>query len=265
MGAAINGVHPHDLDALLEAAKGNVPGSNILAIPGWHPANVSTTVLDDISGFTTTPVIPRPAGAALEVVSSSAQDGVGGSGVRNVKIVYLNASGTQLTKSVVMNGLTAVPVTGTDLYDIQWMHAISPIGSGGVADGIIRLRGAGGGTTYERISAQGNQSLTCRYTVPAGHSAIIHSPRGWELLMRLSAASQTQRMRDNLHHIQTAARTYGLDALGLSCDTGLSALRSRHGAWQPDALTYPFRSPNHLYGPRHVFGILPDCHVQLSR
>ena len=163
----------HYRDFFLEVSKGNVPGHKVYTIPG-RKDSVSNTVLDDLSQIPGTTVIPRPAGIQLEIISSDAADDGSpvGTGVRTVDVHYLDTSGVEQEETVTMNGTTAVTTVATDIADVQWIHTLT-VGSAGVAVGNISLQGVAGGTVYEYIKAGGNQSLSCRYTVPTGKTGYI--------------------------------------------------------------------------------------------
>jgi hypothetical protein len=97
-------------------------------------------------------------------------------GIKAVAITYLDAVGKQLEEIVVMNGTTAVSLAaGIDFNYVQWMHGHA-LGSNGVAVGNIDLRKIAGSTPiYEKIVLGGNQSLSCRYTIPADSIGIVDS------------------------------------------------------------------------------------------
>lgn len=163
-------------DPWLEIARGNVPGQKVYSIPG-RKDGVSQTLLDDITQVPGTTVIPDPGGIQMEVVSTSANDTAGGTGANSIEVHYLDDSGIEQNETVPTGGLTPVNTVAINLDKIQWMHT-KTVGSiaGKVAAGNISLRDTGGVTTYEYIAAGGNQSLSCRYHIPAGKTGFI---LGW--------------------------------------------------------------------------------------
>ena len=166
-------------DFLLQVALGNVPGHKLYTITG-RKDSMSTTVLDDLTQIPTTTVAPTPGGIQLEIVSSSTDDDGApvGTGIRTLDLHYLDSSGLEQEETLILNGTTAVTTVATDINDVQWMHALT-VGTGGVAAGNITLRTVGGaGTDYEYITAGGNQSLSARYTIPAGKTGYIV---GWQV------------------------------------------------------------------------------------
>jgi hypothetical protein len=150
-------------------------------IPG-RKASIDNGALDDLRELTGN-VTPRPAGASLELVSADSSDSSAGTGVQTVEVHYLDSLGAEQAITIPMAGLVPVDIDtelgyAADIADVQWIHS-KTVGTGGVAAGNITLRTAGGaGTDYELISGGGNQSLSGRYTIPAGHTGYII---GWQV------------------------------------------------------------------------------------
>ena len=142
-------------------------------IPARRSAFSTTTELEDIAEYLTTPSIPEPTGAqSWEVVSSSANDAAAGTGTRTVEVHYLDNSWLSQTTTVTLNGTTPVAIAAmANCRAINWLHS-KTVGSGGKAAGNIDLRVAGGGAIHERITAGGNQSLSSLFTVPEGYYAV---------------------------------------------------------------------------------------------
>lgn len=120
------------------------------------------------------------AAAALEVVSSDANDTSAGSGARTVTIIGLNSSWAEVTQTVSMNGTTAVAL-GTNLIRAYRMY-VATSGTYGTATaashaGTITLQGSGGGATWLQIYSTNfprGQSECGVYTVPTGKTAIVN-------------------------------------------------------------------------------------------
>lgn len=118
-----------------------------------------------------TPVCPiLSAAVAMEIVSSSGQDAVGGTGLSQVEIHGLNAAGALTTLVVTMTGGIAVPI-GNWLH-INTVHGYAR-GVAGVTDvvavGNIDVRGAGGGTVYARIPLGRTYDPRMVFRIPAGY------------------------------------------------------------------------------------------------
>jgi len=136
----------------------------------FTPSAGSSTTINEMAGTET-----------LEIISSSASDTAAGTGVRTVKITYIDALGTvgaQNTTTVTLNGTTAVSLGAVRALAIQWAEAAT-VGSGKVAAGDITIRATATPTNlYELISAGGNRSMSGRYMVPVGMSAYANEWQG---------------------------------------------------------------------------------------
>lgn len=107
---------------------------------------------------------------AMELVSTSVNDIVSGSGVEKIVIIYFdNATPwVRTTITVNMNGTTPVPLPNIDTYRIHSMTAI-----GGVAAGTISLQDIGGGNIYGGIEFDNSIMERCFYYVRAGYRVIV--------------------------------------------------------------------------------------------
>lgn len=121
------------------------------------------TTRTDVWNVGGTYVFP-PAPTQMSVVSTSASDGVAGTGIRAIEILYLDNNYLQLTTTVVMNGTTPVLTTPTNILRILKVFSIS-VGSTGAAVGTINI--TNGGNTYARIDSTYTASRQCIGTIPA--------------------------------------------------------------------------------------------------
>lgn len=146
-----------------------------LNIAGRRAGFTSTTVFNDVKEFDNTVAnIPVLANSTLDIISSSANDtNSAGTGVRQVKVVYIDSSNALVeSPAISLNGTTLVTSVLTGVNEILWLETHAA-GSGGAAAGNIRLRINGGTVEVEQITAGSNKSLSARFMVPAGHSAYI--------------------------------------------------------------------------------------------
>lgn len=125
--------------------------------------------------------------STLDIISSSANDILAGTGVRSVNVVYINNAGNLIETSVVMNGTTLSTSVLTGVQQVLWMEAFE-VGSGGVAAGNIRLRINGGSVEVEQITAGSNKSRSAIFQVPNNYTAYIAN---W----RVSAVNNDQDVR----------------------------------------------------------------------
>lgn len=215
-------------DFYLEISRGNVAGMKIYSIPGQSD-EISQTSLEDITQIPATTILPNPGGIQLELVSSSGNDAALGAGVQSIDVHYLDAAGVEQEEVTATNGLGAVLTASSDYDIIQWMHTKTIGTAGGVAVGNISLRGVGGGTVYEYIQAGGNQSLTCRYTVPTGKTGFL---LGW------SASAITKEIDFRLR--ATVERFDRSLTPGVFLFQDAIVLQDAPSSWRP------FRGPNKI-------------------
>lgn len=139
--------------------------------------NVGTTFVPIARGGTyQTPT----AAAALEVVSSDANDTAAGTGARTVTIIGLDTNWAEVSQTVSMNGTTAVAL-GTNLIRAYRMY-VATSGTYGSATapshaGTITLQGAGAGVSWLQIYSTNfprGQSQCGVYTIPTGFTAIVN-------------------------------------------------------------------------------------------
>lgn len=142
---------------------------------GTNEAVPTTFVPIARGGVYQTPV----AAAALELVSSSANDTSAGTGARTVTVVGLNSSWVEVSQDVTMNGTTAVAL-GTNLIRAYRMYVKTSgtyaTASAGSHAGTLTLRGSGGGSTWLQIyftDFPRGQSECGAYTIPSGKSALV--------------------------------------------------------------------------------------------
>lgn len=170
-------------------------------ITGRRSGFNSTSVLQDCSevlGTTTDAVADLAGTETLEIVSSSAADAAAGTGVRTVKITYINASNALVeSAAITMNGVTPV-ATGITAKCLLWVEATT-VGSGNVAAGNIVVRNTVGPVNYIQITAGGNKSLAAVFMVPAGYTGYVTDWGG-------NAISTTQDMR-----LRATVGTYARD------------------------------------------------------
>lgn len=121
----------------------------------------------------TATVIPLPSqtvGEQMTVVSTSAQDGVAGTGVITLDIHGIDITGNRQQEIVVMNGLTPVNTVRTNWRFIQSIHT-ETIGTGGVAVGTITIYRTGDATrVYNQVNPGGNMSLCSSRMIPLGYT-----------------------------------------------------------------------------------------------
>lgn len=152
---------------LLEIRKGNIQGHRIFNSFGERENIATTTNGEDIwRGIATSVPIPVDIGEQMEVVSSDLNDTLNGTGVKTLKIHYIDATGNEQSLVVDMNGITPVVLNVSNIRFVQNIHSLT-VGSNGVSHGNITIYKQGSSSTiYNLIEAGGNMSLTINRMVP---------------------------------------------------------------------------------------------------
>jgi hypothetical protein len=140
-------------------------------MPAKRTASVNNTEVSLWDGPTAEYVFPV-APIQMQVVSSSANDTLAGTGVRTIHIHYLDNNYVANTMDINMNGVTPVLTIPTNILRINAMHATS-VGSNGDAVGNISLQAVGGAVTYAYLNAGHARARHPVYTVPAGKTAFL--------------------------------------------------------------------------------------------
>jgi hypothetical protein len=162
----------------VDVAKGEVPGHSVIQKFGRNSAVSSTFVPICLSGFYRTPT----SNTALEVVSSSVNDDIAGTGARTIYYEGLQNSGGNLvvvSDVVELDGTTAVALPDQLIRLYRWYVASSGTyasQSAGSHAGTLTIRESGGGNTWSTITTTGfpkAQSQIGAYTVPTGYTAYI--------------------------------------------------------------------------------------------
>jgi hypothetical protein len=178
-------VYPTPLtDYFTEIAIGNVSGQKIIRAYGERASIQTTATGEDLwrgnelaVAPTSTVLIPTPdsAGEQMSVKSEHATDESTGVGAQIVTIEYLDASGDEQTTTVIMDGITGVDLTPSNVRFVNDMY-VSQVGTNGVAVGNIFIyKKATPGLVYQMISAGGNKSLVPNRMVPNGKNLILQS------------------------------------------------------------------------------------------
>jgi hypothetical protein len=147
-------------------ADGRIAGHTPAYVTGSRSGIGATAPGTDLWGGTATTCPLMPSAIALEIISSSANDKAGSTGIFSVEVHGLDAAGAMKSETVNMNGAAAVALTGT-WTAINGAHGIT-VGSAGVAIGDIDVRAVVGAVVYSRIPAGRTMDPRVVFTVPAG-------------------------------------------------------------------------------------------------
>ena len=157
----------------VEIARGRVDGAYPVVIDGHLAASGAVTDVLVLDGSAIKdPSVAPSTGLQMSIVSTSAQDGAGGTGVRSIVMTYLDADLVQRTETVVLNGTTPVLTTATNIRWVGEIHLLT-YGSGKAFAGDITVTNAG--TRYKFIPAGNRTTRSSAYRVPAGKRLIVHT------------------------------------------------------------------------------------------
>ena len=146
---------------------------------GRRSTFTSTSAFNDVGegiGASAGILFPVLTGAeSIEVLSSSASDtNTAGTGVRKIRVTYINTSyGLLESADINMNGTTPVTVMASGMLQLLWFEAVD-WGSNAVAVGTITMRIDGGGTTLSQITAGGNKSMDAIFMIPDNYTGYVH-------------------------------------------------------------------------------------------
>lgn len=164
-------------------AQGRLPGKRPFRSIGER-SNIGVTVQgEDMSEILSLTEIPSPpaAGEQMTLVSDDANDTALGSGIRKVRIEYIQGTtGIELTTDIIPNGLTEVDTTPLDIAYINDMYAVENEVVDGIrsvaAGNIIIYRKGTASRIYNMIKIGGNKSLVSNRMVPMDKTMFV---TGW--------------------------------------------------------------------------------------
>lgn len=167
-----NKLRTSSMPYLYDIAEGNVSGHTPYAKLGYN-GDVGATEEDIWTQSGVYPWLAAP--VALEVVSSSADDAVAGTGVQKVRVGYLDGDYSSQSQVISLAGQTPVPLTDTTILRVNSIRA-TQVGTGGSAAGLITCRLVGGAATvYRAIVAGFTRGRGAVFTVPLGQTLYITS------------------------------------------------------------------------------------------
>ena len=198
--------------------------AELVSIFGYRTQWSSTTVQGDICPYLVggqAAMNTPTTGQTLYIVSTSAQDATGGTGVDRLRIIYLDSAGDQQTLVANLNGTTAVSI-GTGFSFIQWMESYHSTTADRVAAGNLTISSTNGAalesTTFEMIRTNANRSESGRYKVPTGkhahlldwHASAVKQGATQQYEVNLRGTQFSNNGVSNTYHfIDTAAITDG--------------------------------------------------------
>lgn len=161
-------------DYALEVARGNIEGAELFGAYG-EKVN-STAGINKLLWADGVWYIPnQTTGERVQIQSTNANDTVGGSGIQQIDLHYLDDQLVFRTEQINLNGTTPVLTTATNIRFIQCGH-MNLYGSLKAAAGNITFTRVGLPTEiFNQINATYNRCSSSARMVPAGKRAVVYS------------------------------------------------------------------------------------------
>lgn len=161
-----------DANSPLEIARGNVPGATPFGAHGKmvEPDAINNKIIWPNGDFT---IPDQTTGETISFVSGSAQDSASGTGVRTVRVLYIDINLQSQYTDITLTGTT--PVTGqlSGCRFIQCMYALTT-GTGNAAAGeITAYRSTDSAVDFAQISAGETRCQSSARMVPAGKCCFL--------------------------------------------------------------------------------------------
>jgi hypothetical protein len=119
--------------------------------------------------------VPPSTGIQMSIKSSSASDGVGGTGIRSVEMHYLDANLVPQHETIILNGTAAVLTIATNIRFVQSLHMVT-YGSAKSAVGNVNMYNASGaGQVYSMIEIGSVRCSSSARMIPSGKRAFVSS------------------------------------------------------------------------------------------
>lgn len=176
-----NIVTPHDRLPVegngVSAARGGIVGAAGFGGFGEKETAAAVSNQDIWLGPTALQPIPDSAGIQMEVVSTSANDDLGNTGVEMAEIHYLDAVGNPQSEIITLDGLNPVNTIATNIRFVQCFHTYRA-GTALAAVGNVSLRSTDGATVYKFIQAGQNRCLSAMRMIPKGKRFFLETLGG---------------------------------------------------------------------------------------
>lgn len=136
---------------------------------------VIATGVDIWSGVANVIPIPPLAGEQMSIVSTSAQDGVAGTGVLTLEVLYVDDNGVENVEIITTNGLAAVNTVAVNIRFVNDLYALTA-GATKAAVGTITIFPVGvPATVYTQIDPGKTRHINTSRMVPANKILLVES------------------------------------------------------------------------------------------
>lgn len=218
-------------DFLTAVARGYVTGAQ--PFYGYGERITSGAVSNVLIWPDGTLYVPSASGVQPNIVSTTANDASGGTGIRTVEVHYLDATLTPQTEVVTLNGTTPVNMVATNVRFVNCVHAVT-VGSGGVSSGVITISYAGG--NMNQIKSGDTRCRSSFRMVPAGKRAFIHSLVGGMVSGTASANGHIDIISTELDGEQYSGIYFPLGEVALQDGSATLALPMPAGPFQAGSI-----------------------------
>ena len=153
-----------------EIAMGNIPAHNNFNI---HASRASVPLVKKLASNLVTPVMPRTVTpAVVTLVSTSAQDGVAGTGVQKVDIYGCDAAGNFIEEGVFLNGITPASTINT-FTAVNEIKSVTCGTADNGAVGTITAKFGGVGSIIQQIDIGESRTHTAYFKMPLDKKGVV--------------------------------------------------------------------------------------------
>jgi hypothetical protein len=157
----------------VEIARGRMDGAQAVGVTGTLTTSGAVTEIMIWPGSTVKdPSVAPAAGVQMTLVSTSAQDGVNGTGIRTLRFNYLDADLNPHSEIVTLNGTTPVLTVATN---VRWVGDLTGLTFGSDKRAVGDITVTHNGTRYKLLDLGARATRSTVFRVPAGKRLIIHS------------------------------------------------------------------------------------------
>lgn len=157
-------------DFLFKISAGQVYGASPFFKFGENPDIDTGTAPEDIISQGGDKLFPSTV-STISIVSTSAQDGVAGTGILTLKILGLDINYNLIEETITTNGLTPVVTT----KEFLMVHRMYGLTAGTSKQAVGDLTATHNEGIISLILATHGQTLDCSYTVPTNHLLLLNT------------------------------------------------------------------------------------------
>ena len=157
----------------VEIARGRMEGAQPVAVSGTITVGGAVTDIMIWPGSTVKdPSVAPVGGVQMTLVSTSAQDGPTGTGIRTLRFNYLDADLNPQSEIVALDGTTPVVTVATN---VRWVGDLTGLTFGSEKHAVGDITVTNSGTRYKLLDLGARATRSTAFRVPAGKRLIIHS------------------------------------------------------------------------------------------